>query len=181
MNENIEYVYNKHKNLKIAADELGVKWQTLYVHLRKLGVPVVGDKSRYGSPKDRLAANAECEFSKLVPFAKNQNDLKYQSKFDFLVGNEKVDIKASRARQGCKRFSAKRWAFSIKKQEFCADFIVCFAMNSDSYRIFLIPGEYVRNYQTISISAEPNTNSKWLKYEVTPDELSEFFNNLISL
>lgn len=47
--------YEKHKNLKLAAEELGIKWQYLYVILRKEGVAVCGDKSRYGSDKDRLA------------------------------------------------------------------------------------------------------------------------------
>ena len=56
---NIQSVYEKHKNLKLAANELGVKWQTLYVQLRNRGVPITGDKSRYGSDKDRLAARAE--------------------------------------------------------------------------------------------------------------------------
>lgn len=40
--------YEKHKNLKLAAIEVGMPWQMLYVHLRKLGVPVTGDKARYG-------------------------------------------------------------------------------------------------------------------------------------
>ena len=69
----IAAAYNKHKNLKLAADELGVKWQTLYVQLRKLNIPVTGDKLKYGSNRDRLAARAEIEFQRLVPFAINQN------------------------------------------------------------------------------------------------------------
>jgi len=175
MNSNIEIIYNKHKNLKLAANELGMKWQTLYVQLRKLGIPVTGDKSRYGSDKDRLAACAESEFQRLVPLAINQNANKFQSKFDFLVGNEKIDIKASQARRGSKKFAATRWAFSVKKQEFCADFIVCFAMLDAGYRLFLIPGECVRHYQTISISTDPKTKSKWTQYEVSLSDLSEFF------
>lgn len=172
--------YEKHKNLKLAADELGMKWQSLYVELRKAGVAVTGDKARYGSDKDKLAATAELEFKRLVPFAQDQNSGKFQSKFDFLVGVEKVDIKASTAHQGSKQFKAKRWAFSVKKQEFCADFIVCFAMLDVGYRIFLIPGECVRHYQTVSISSESNAKSKWLQYEVQQHELSEFFTQLKS-
>ena len=172
--------YEKHKNLKLAANELGMKWQMLYVELRKLGVPVIGDKSRYGSDSDRLAAKAELEFLRLVPFAKNQNAHKFQSKCDFVVGNERVDIKASTARQGCDRYAATRWAFSVKKQEFCADFVVCFAMLDTGYRIFLIPGECVRNYQTVSIPTAPDSKSKWLQYEVEPHDLSEFFSQLVS-
>jgi len=172
----IAEVYNRHKNLKLAAAELGIKWQTLYLKLRELNIPVTGDKARYGSDKDRLAARAEMEFRRLVPFAVNQNEIKFQSKFDFLVGAEKIDIKASTLKPGSARFPALRWAFSVKKQEFCADFIVCFGMIEDSHKIFLIPGECVRNYQTISISQ--NGKSKWLQYEISPNELAEFFIDL---
>jgi hypothetical protein len=178
MNTDIAEVYGRHKNLKLAADELGVKWQALYVQLRKTGVQVTGDKARYGSDKDRLAARAELEFKSLVPFAVNQNSIQFQSKFDFLVGSEKVDIKASGLNQGCKKFAAKRWAFSVKKQEFCADFIVCFAMQEPDYRIFLIPGELVRNYQSISIPESKNSKSKWLQYEISKTDLTEFFTEI---
>lgn len=178
MGVKIKEAYEKHKNLKLAAAELGMKWQSLYVQLRKAGIAVTGDKARYGSDKDRLAAQAELEFKRLVPFAKDQNIEKFQSKFDFLVGKEKVDIKASNEHQGSKQFKAKRWAFSVKKQEFCADFIVCFAMNEFGYRVFLIPGECVRHYQTISISTEENSRSKWRQYEIEPCDLAEFFNSL---
>lgn len=179
MSISIEQAYQKHKNLKLAAEELGIKWQTLYVQLRKAGIPVTGDKTRYGSDTDRLAAMAELEFKNLVPFASDQNSIKFQSKFDFLVGSEKVDIKASRLNLGNKKFAAKRWAFSVKKQEFCADFIVCFAMHEHDYRIFLIPGELVRNYQTISIAENKDSKSKWLQYEVSKSELTEFFEEII--
>lgn len=168
--------YRKHLNLKLAVEELGIKWQTLYVRLRNQGIPVTGDKQRYGSDKDRLAARAELEFKKLVPFASDQNQVKFQSKFDYLVGVEKVDIKAATLKKGSKKLEAKRWSFSVKKQEFCADFIVCFAFNENSYRVFLIPGELIRNYKTISISE--NGNSKWLQYEVSPDEIGEFFTDI---
>lgn len=180
MDDKIKAAYAKHMNLKLAADELGMKWQNLYVKLRKLGVSVTGDKARYGSDKDRLAAFAEMEFKRLVPFSVNQNEIIFQSKFDFMVGAEKVDIKAAKLAQGCKRFSAKRWAFSVKKQEFCADFIVCFAMTDEAYRIFLIPGELVRNYQTISIAESEKSKSKWLQYEITQADLSEFFADIVN-
>ena len=119
---------------------------------------------------------AESEFKKIVPFADDQNALKFQSKFDFLVSGEKVDIKSSNLNIGCKNSTSKRWAFSIKKQEFCADFIVCFAFNGENYRILLIPGELVRNYQTISISE--TGKSKWLDYEIEKEDLYEFFKSM---
>lgn len=172
--------YAKHKNLKLAAQELGMVWQTLYVRLKKQGIPVTGDKSRYGSDKDRLAAFGEQEFIKLVPFAEDQNSKKFQSKFDYLACNQKIDIKTSSLKQGNPRFASRRWAFSVKKQEFCADFVVCFAITDEdkNYRVFLIPGELVRNYQTVSISE--NGKSKWLDYEVKPNELSDFFKEYLS-
>ena len=167
--------YNRHKNLKIAADEIGIKWQTLYCHLKRNNVAVTGDKSRYGSDKDKLAAKAEMIFKSLVPNAIDQNSIKFQSKFDFIFDGEKIDIKASRLAQGCKQFKSKRWSFSVKKQEFCADFIVGFAFyeGSDDYKLYLIPGEIVRNYQTISISE--NGKSKWHQYQIEPNELNDFF------
>lgn len=91
--------YRKHQNLKIAAEQVGIPWQTVYVHLRKAGEPVTGDKCRYGSETDRLAARAEREFTRRVPFAEDQNKVKFQSKVDFLVGGYSVDVKAARLRQ----------------------------------------------------------------------------------
>lgn len=171
-------VYEKHKNLKIAANELGVKWQSLYVRLKKAGVPVVGDKARYGCDKDRLANKAESIFQSLVPNAISQNDIKFQSKVDFMVGDKKIDVKCSNLNQGLKSSPLKRWAFSVKKQEFIADFLVCFAFigSVDSYKLLLIPGELIRKYQSISISE--NLNSKWLDYQIDPDEINDFFVDL---
>lgn len=37
-------VYDKYKNLKLAAEELGIKWQLLYTYLRSANHPVTGDK-----------------------------------------------------------------------------------------------------------------------------------------
>ena len=58
--------YAKHRNLKLAAGELGICWQTLYVRLKRAGVPVTGDKLRYGADRDRLGATCEAEFQRLV-------------------------------------------------------------------------------------------------------------------
>lgn len=159
--------YARLKNLKLVGIELGIPWQTVYVHLRAAGVPVTGDKSRYGSDTDRLAANAERIFATLVPNAADQNDVQFQAKVDFIVGSYKVDVKASRLRNG-------RWAFSLKKQERLADFFVCFAFNDDgTYRTVVIPGELCRFIQTISLSSM--TGTKWWDYEIPPTELRVFF------
>lgn len=174
--QNIIDAYNKHKNLKLAANELGIKWQTLYVQLKKLDVKITGDKLKYGSDKDRLAAQAELLFQKIVPFAENNNLSKFQSKIDFTVNGQKVDIKASKLNKGCINYESKRWAFSIKKQELIADFIVAFAFdeNVKLVKIYLIPSEMIRNYQTISIGE--NSRSKWNQFEISEQDLLEFFN-----
>lgn len=159
--------YARLKNLKLVGLELGIPWQTVYVHLRAAGVPVTGDKSRYGSDTDRLAAKAESIFSALVPNAINQNDQQFQAKVDFVVGRYSVDVKSSRQRGG-------RWAFSLKKQELLADFFVCFAFNEDdTYKVLAIPGELCRYLQTISLSATSNT--RWWDYEIAADQLNAFF------
>ncbi len=162
--------YRRLRNLKLVGLELGIPWQTVYVHLRNAGEPVIGSKSRYGSDKDRLAAKAESEFLRLVLKAIDQNKSEFQSKIDFYVNGYGVDIKASTKHQD-------RWAFSLKKQERLADFFVCFAYNEDdSYRILLIPGDVCRTYQTISASAL--TTSKWWDYQIDPASLASFFDAL---
>jgi hypothetical protein len=177
MNTDIAEVYGRHKNLKLAANELDMKWQTLYVQLRKIGVPVTGDKSRYGSDTDKLAAEAELEFMRLVPSAISMNESKFQAKVDFMVGREKIDVKASKLKQGNKKYKSLQWSFCLKKQELIADFFVCFGMTDIDYKVFLIPGECVRFYQTVSISQKGK--SKWHQYEINPNDLAEFFTEIV--
>lgn len=172
--------YNKHKNLKLAAAELGVPWQTLYSQLRREGVAVTGDKLRYGNDRDRLAALAEAEFKRLIPVAKDMNTVSYQAKYDFDVAGIKVDVKASMPRQLNKKYQAKSWSFSFKKQSLLCEFICCFCMSEDRTveRILLIPQEFFEGLQTISVSREGH--SKWLEYEVQPEDLNRFFSSLIN-
>lgn len=171
--------YGRHKNLKIVGDELDIPWQTVYVYLKKAGVPVVGDKRRYGSDSDRFAAKAENDFMALVPDAMNMNEEKYQAKFDFKIYDFAVDVKASNLRTYLKRSCAKRWAFSSKKQESVANFLVCLAYdNGDMKRAFLIPEEVFRYRATISIS---ENGSKWDDYEIDPKSLNGFFSSMNSL
>lgn len=167
--------YEKHKNLKLAAEEIGIPWQTLYVHLKRSGVQVVGDKLRYGSDKDKLAAIAESKFLELVPFAKNMNATKYQSKFDFMAGCLKVDVKAAKPHKPNAKYPSKCWSFSIKKQALICDFIVCFCFSEsrDLVHTLLVPKEFFSGLQTVSVSC--NGASKWLDYEVQPENLHDFF------
>lgn len=170
--------YRKHMNLKLAASELGIAWQTLYVRLKKLGEPVVGDKLRYGNDRDKLAAKAEVLFKALVPYAVDHNRLQFQAKYDFDVAGFKVDVKASKPRQLHKKFSALSWAFSFKRQALVCDFIVCFCMDEDgaAEHILLVPSEFFRGLQTVSVSRDGG--SKWLQYKISSEELAPFFAEL---
>jgi hypothetical protein len=170
--------YGKLKNLKLVGSEIGIPWQTVYVHLRKAGVPVTGDKARYGSAKDRLASFAERLFAEDVPTAIDSNASQFQASIDFLVLGWSVDVKAS-ARQLFKN-DAIRWAFCINKQKDKADFFVLYALNNSDERhvehVFLLPNEIATARTTISV---PETmNSKWADYEIRRDELDGFFSSL---
>lgn len=170
--------YRRHKNLKLAAGDVGIAWQTVYVHLRNAGEPVTGDKLKYGSETDKLAAKGERIFSELVPFAHDTNADKFQSKIDFIVRGHLVDVKTSRLKQSNKASKLRRWAFCLKKQEMIAGFFVCFGLADDEDRqakTLLIPGEIARRYQTISLNER---GGKWADYEVDPLTLADFFKSL---
>jgi hypothetical protein len=169
--------YAKHKNLKLAADEIGIKWQTLYCRLKSQNVAVTGDKLRYGTDRDRLGAYGEQLFQSIVPFAKNTNNNQFQSKVDFDVNGLKVDIKAGLPRQLNKKFAALSWSFSFKRQTLHADFIVCFCLDElkEIEHILLVPKEFFIGLQTVSVSRKGF--SKWLDYKVNADDLKEFFSN----
>lgn len=170
--------YRKHRNLKLAAVDVGIPWQTVYVHLRSAGEPVMGDKLKYGSDKDRLAARGEQLFLRLVPGALSQNETMFQSKIDFNVRDYGVDVKTSTLKRGHKACKLRRWAFSMKKQEMYADFFVCFCMSEsgdDLMKTLLIPGEIARKYSTVSLSER---GGKWDDYAVEPGDLNAFFEAL---
>lgn len=170
--------YTKHKNLKIAALELGIKWQTLYCRLKAQGVNVIGDKSRYGTSKDKLGNLAEKLFKNFVPYADDMNSHQFQSKFDFLVNGFKVDVKASLKNKHSIYSDSKRWAFSLKRQNYICDFICCFCMNEsmDIETTLLIPREFFIGLQTLSVST--NRKSKWFDFEINTSELIIFFNEI---
>lgn len=172
--------YRKHLNLKLAAEELGIAWQTLYARLRNAGEPVIGDKLRYGTDRDRLGALGEAEFTRLVPFASSLNARKFQAKYDFDVVGYKVDVKASMPRQLNKTFDARSWSFSFKKQSVICDFICCFCLNDARAfaHALLVPKEFFDGLQTVSVSCDGQ--SKWLDYKVGADSLAAFFKELPS-
>lgn len=171
----MKQVYDKHLNLKLAAEELGMKWQTLYYHLNANNHPVIGNKALYGSGSDKLSAATEKHFQMLVPFAIDSNKKVFQSKFDFYVGSTKIDVKSSRLNSAGKGDSM-RWAFSIKKQQSEADYFVCFGWDNDEIKYcWLIPGEIAREMSTISIA---NRGSKWDDFRISESDLVEFFEML---
>jgi len=162
--------YRRLRSLKCVGAEIGIPWQTVYVHLRKAGEPVTGDKLHYGSDTDRLAARAEQYFADLVPFAKDMNLTKFQAKYDALVHGHRVDIKAARLLRGS-------WAFSLKKQQRIADFFVAFAYNEEGEQplhVLLFPGDCVRHYSTIR-AVEGN---RWWSYRLSESELTSFMDQL---
>lgn len=169
--------YRKHKHLKLAAQEVGIPWQSVYVQLRQAGEPVTGDKLKYGSHTDRLASLGEQRFLALIPEAEDMNRRKFQSKVDFLVHGHSVDVKSSMLKKGSKGTDRRRWAFSVKKQEAIANFFVCFGFddNKEIATCLLIPGEIARKMTTINL---PETGGKWRDYEVDPGSLREFFDSL---
>jgi hypothetical protein len=174
--------YRELKNLKLVGAELGIPWQTVYVRLKRAGEPVTGDKARYGSATDRLAARAERWFKRAVPDAEDQNQTAYQAKVDFTVGGLGVDVKVSRPRPT--RTGVIQWSWSIKKQEAVADFFVCVALNSRGddpgvHCALLIPGALARNYTTLRASHDGEAlTGKWADYACSSLELRAFFSEI---
>jgi len=172
--------YRKHRNLKLAAHDVGIPWQSVYVQLRNADEPVMGDKLKYGSDTDRLAARGEQIFQALVPGAISHNERKYQSKLDYTVRGYGIDVKTSTLKLSNKACKLRRWAFYTKKQEASADFVVCFGIAADGEslaKVLLIPGEIIRKYTTVSLS---EAGGKWDDYSVEPDGLNAFFEALPS-
>jgi hypothetical protein len=172
--------YEKHKNLKLAAQELGMGWQTLYCRLKKQGVKVTGDKLRYGTDRDKLGAFGESLFKNLVPIANDANANKFQAKYDFDVLGLKIDVKCGKPRQLNKKFKATSWAFSFKRQSLVADFIVCFCLDESNQieHVLVVPKEFFSGLQTVSVSRFGN--SKWIDYAIKPEELNNFFQEYTS-
>jgi hypothetical protein len=176
--DEMKEAYALHKNLKVAAAALGIHLQTLYWHLRKAGVTCAGDKEMHGSEKDRFGAKAEALFLHLVPSAVNQNELQFQSKVDFVVGDIRVEVKAAKRQPLGKGAGGDRWMFSIKKQLTEADFFVmlAFSQTGDFERAFVIPAELIASKTTISISVEGR--SKWHAYQVEPGKMADLFTQM---
>jgi hypothetical protein len=172
--------YESTPNLKLIADRLGIPWQTVYWHLRKAGVPVVGNKKLYGSDKDKMAAIAEEFVKSLLPDATYCNLNKFQSQVDFEYKEFKIEVKSSTLGKSGKGKS-ERWAFGFKKtqQEVC-DFAVLLAYGGETTQdfgniqfIFLIPKEFLEDKSTVSIPK--SLKSKWKDFIISEKDIKEFF------
>lgn len=170
--------YDKHKSLKVVSEDTGIPWQTVYWHLKRVGVQVTGDKRRYGSDKDKMAAKYEDIFLATVPYATPNNSTEFQSKYDFSIGSVNIDVKSATLSNSSNRAGRinNRWSFSISK-DVGADYLVLYCLNGDVmdnciHKILLIPNEFSSDKQTISVS--PN-HSKWFEFEVSSGELRDFF------
>lgn len=171
--------YGRLKNLKLVGEELRIPWQTVYVHLKKSGVKVTGDKARYGSATDRISVIGERRFKHSVPIAIDNNDLAYQATVDFTIGTIKIDIKTARIKRRKHNRTAKPlspiWGFCINKQLDIADFFVFYALDESNQvkHVFLMPNEVVTSCSTISVPE--SLASKWADYEVNESDLLPFF------
>ncbi len=177
--EKMKTLYSEHQKLQTVGDILNIPWQTVYWWLKKEGVSVTGNKEKHGGTKDQIALIGEKLFAKINDKAVDQNKLMFQPRFDYLLGDLKLDVKTSFLRDQRSK-SGKvnlRWAFNCKKQQE-ADYLICYCLSGDlnNYvveNILLIPNEFIQDMQTVSVS--PKT-SKWLDFEVSEDELRKFFN-----
>lgn len=178
-------LYQELKNLKLVGEEMNIPWQTVYWWLKKEGVSVSGNKSLYGGFKDQIGLIGERLFRKAFPEAEDQNDKSFQPQFDFFLDGLKLDVKTSFPRDmKCRNSSTVkyRWGFNTRRQQE-ADFIVgyCMSGNLEDWKlehIMLIPNEFLQDIQTISISCDQRTRSKWMDFKVEENELIEFLNSI---
>lgn len=174
--------YRELKNLKLVSDATGIPWQTVYTHLKRAGEPVTGDKQRYGSETDRLAARAERWFAATVPWAVDLNQERFQAKVDFRVGEATVDVKVARPRTS--KTGVLRWTWSLRKQVSIADHFVCLALvvaDGDLHvsRVLLVPGDVARFHTAFGVSFDGTFKGKWSDYVITPSDLRDFFQGIV--
>lgn len=176
-------LYSEDHNLKVVADKMDIPWQTIYWWLKKEGVSVSGNKSKYGGLKDKIGLIGENLFKESFPAAEDQNELSFQPEFDFLLGGLRLDVKTSFPRDMKARTTGVkyRWGFNTRRQQE-VDFIICYCLNGDVdswelQHILLIPNEFLQGIQTISVSCEQRTRSKWMDMKVRNEELVEFLNS----
>lgn len=171
--------YRDLKNTRLVAAELGMPPATAYWRLRRAGEPVTGDKARYGSETDKIAARGERWFQRVVPWAEDQNALGFQTKVDFLVAGLRVDVKTSRPR--LTKSGVITWAWSLRKQRDEADFFVCLALSNRTeqtgvHKALLVPGEIAATCGSLRVSHDRIAmRGKWARAARTSAELQTFF------
>lgn len=174
-------LYSELKNLKLVGKEMDIPWQTVYWWLKREGVEVTGDKHRYGGVQDQIGLIGERLFKEDCPLAQDENINKFQARYDYTLGDLKLDVKTSFIRQTKGRIEGKpypRWGFNCRVQQ-DADFLICYCLGGgvedfNVNHVLLLPNEMVKGMQTISVTVG---KSKWLDYEVSREDLRNFFNS----
>lgn len=173
--------YRELKNTKLVAAELGIAPATAYWRLRRAGEPVTGDKTRYGSDTDKLAARGERWFKRVIPWAEDQNHLGFQAKVDFIVGGQRVDVKTSRPK--LTKSGVITWAWSLRKQRGAVDHFVCIALSSRDdnpgvHTALLVPDAIAGD--TLRVSHDRIAlRGKWARAARSSSELRTFFQEII--
>lgn len=177
--EQMKSLYSEHQRLHTVGDILNIPWQTVYWWLKKEGVSVTGNKQKHGGDKDQIALIGEALFAEVCTKAVDQNKLMFQPKFDYLLGELKLDVKTSFLRSQSSRNGNinLRWSFNCRKQQE-ADYLICYCLSGETdnpivENILLIPNEFIQGMQTISVSPR---KSKWLEFKISVQELTNFFN-----
>ena len=176
--EEMKSLYLEHQKLHTVGDIMSIPWQTVYWWLKKEGVAVTSNKEKHGGMADQIAVIGEKLFNATVVHAVDQNKLQFQPKYDYLLGDLKLDVKTSFLRDGQSK-SGKvnlRWMFNCRKQQE-ADYLICYCLSGsvEDYKIeniLLVPNEFIQELQTISVSPR---KSKWLKFSISEKDLKEFF------
>lgn len=177
--ETLVEAYRQLKNTKLVGAMLGVPIATVYWRLRRAGEPVTGDKARYGSDTDKVAARGERWFQRVIPWAEDQNHGEFQSKVDFLVDGLRIDVKTSRPK--LTRTGVITWAWSLQKQKDAADFFVCLALSNRSedpgvHTALLVPGDVARRCGSLRVSHDRIAlRGKWARFARSSAELRQFF------
>lgn len=171
--------YRRLKSTKAVSAELGVPLATVYWRLRRAGEPVTGDKARYGSETDKIAARGERWFQRVIPWAEDQNRTEFQSKVDFIVSGLRVDVKTSRPR--LTKTGVINWSWSLRKQKDAADYFVCIALSSREpdpgvHTALLVPGAVAAGCGSLRVSHDRIAlRGKWARYGHSSAELRQFF------
>lgn len=133
-------------DMRAAAALAGMNMLTAFRLLKMSGAMLVSDRLKFGSDGQKMGALAEVEFQRLVPNARQMNTNQNQHPgFDFLVGSNRIDVKASSVG------SRGDWIFPLRRRPadgYGADYYVLVAALigqklGGGYDLYIIPAEMV--------------------------------------